>query len=303
MLAKLEGYAAALLGSLDAAELATVAGDLGSLEQTVLARSDLRAVLADTSIAGVVRGAVLRELLAGKISRPAERLAVFAAVASPAQEVARALGELAQYAHHLLENGVVEPAGLGLLQARTRVGGFTDAVLEDLATSDFAAIEHELFAWARTIEASDALRRLLVDRDAALASRVGATAQLLSGKVSPATLRLAEYVVVGGRPRDVVGTIDFVVDHVAAARSWRVARVHSARPLDEPTQEVLARSLRALTGAPVELQVAEAPELLGGVLVEVGDLRLDATTRGRLQTLRDTVAAGHFYESALNRND
>jgi len=36
MLPKLEGYAAARLGSLDAAALATVTGELASLEQTVL---------------------------------------------------------------------------------------------------------------------------------------------------------------------------------------------------------------------------------------------------------------------------
>jgi F-type H+-transporting ATPase subunit delta len=93
------------------------------------------------------------------------------------------------------------------------------------------------------------------------------------------------------------------VDHVAEARNWRVARVHSARALDEQDQIDLARSLSALTGGSVELQIAEEPDLLGGVLVEVGDLRLDATTRGRLSTLRDAVASGHFYESALKQND
>jgi len=56
-----------------------------------------------------------------------------------------------------------------------------------------------------------------------------------------------------------------------------------------------------LTGKNVELQVAEDPSLLGGVLVEIGDLRLDATTRGRLGALRDAVASGHLYESAMNR--
>ena len=57
------------------------------------------------------------------------------------------------------------------------------------------------------------------------------------------------------------------------------------------------------TGKSVELQIAEDPALLGGVLVEVGDLRLDATTRGRLGALHDAVASGRLYESALNRND
>ena len=96
--------------------------------------------------------------------------------------------------------------------------------------------------------------------------------QLLDQKVDAGTLRLCCYVIEGGRPRDVVGTLDFLVDYVAKARDWRVARVHTARPLDEASRAQLVGSLSTLTGKNVELQVAEEPSLLGGVLVEVGDL-------------------------------
>jgi F0F1-type ATP synthase delta subunit len=61
----------------------------------------------------------------------------------------------------------------------------------------------------------------------------------------------------------------------------------------------LVGSLNTLTGKNVELQIAEEPSLLGGVLVEVGDLRLDATTRGRLGVLHDAVSSGRLYESAF----
>jgi F0F1-type ATP synthase delta subunit len=73
--------------------------------------------------------------------------------------------------------------------------------------------------------------------------------------------------------------------------------------LDEQSRADLVASLSALTGKNVELQIADSPELLAGVLVEIGDLRLDATTRGRLGALRESVAPGHLYESSLNRND
>ena len=52
MLASLEGYAAAILGPLEDAALVTVTSELTSLALTILARSDLRAVLTDTAIAG-----------------------------------------------------------------------------------------------------------------------------------------------------------------------------------------------------------------------------------------------------------
>jgi len=303
MLPQIEGYAAALLGSLDDATLTTVVGELTSLERAILDHADLRGMLSDTSLKGVTRGRVLGDVLDHKVHADTQRMAVYAATTAPAQEVATSIGDLAQIALVLSETGALPQRGLGLLAARRRVAGFADAALDAVATEDFARIEDELFRWARTIEDNPTLRRVLLDRDAPLGSRLGLVDQLLGAQVSAVTLRLARYVIEGGRPRDVVGTLDFLVDYVAQTRNWRVARVFTARPLDDGARADLVRSLAALVGTSVELQVADEADLLGGVLVEVGDLRLDATTRGRLAALHDSVSAGHFYESALNRND
>jgi F-type H+-transporting ATPase subunit delta len=303
MLPKLEGYAAARLGSLDAAALATVAGELTSLEQTVLGRADLRAVLTDTSIAGASRGLIVGDLLDGKVHEVTAQVAVYAASNAPAQDVPHALGELAFAARELSQHDTFTLAGLGLLASRQRVAGFADAMLDDVDAQNFDEIEDELFRWARTVEGNLELRRLLLDRDADVESRLGTVQALLGGKVDAVTLALAQFVIRGGRARDVVGTLDYLVDYVAKARDWRVARVHTARPLDEQSQADLIASLSSLTGKSVELQIADSPELLGGVLVEIGDLRLDATTRARLGALRDAVSPGHLYESSLNRND
>jgi F0F1-type ATP synthase delta subunit len=303
VLGRIEGYVAALLGPQDAPGRARVARELESLDQSVLARADLRAVLSDTSIPGVARGRIVHDLLEGKVDDITLRIATYAAASAPAPEVAHTLSEVAQSALVLAETGEFEPSALALMAARSRVGGYADAVLEDLATEEFARVEEELFRWARTVDAAVELRRLLVDRDAPLASRRGTVEALLAGRVADATLRLALYTVEGGRARDVVGTLDYLVDYVARARDWRVARVYSARPLDEASARELVTSLSALTGFPVEIQVAEDPALLGGVLVEVGDLRLDATTRGRLGALHDAVASGHLFQSAISSND
>lgn len=303
MLPKLEGFACAQLGSLDATALAAVCDELATLEQTVLGRPDLRAVLTDTSITGPARGLILHDLLNAKVRDTTLRICVYAATYVPAQDVPHAFADLAYLAREFAHDGIFTLPSLGLLGARQRVGGFADAMLDDVETSHFDEIEDELFRWARTIDANLELRRLVLDRDAALESRTGTVNALLAGKVNHVTLQLALFVINGGRPRDVVGTLDFLVDYVAKARDWRVARVHAARPLDDENRADLIRSLSTLTGKNVELQVAEDPSLLGGVLVEIGDLRLDATTRGRLGALHDAVSSGHLYESAMNRND
>ena len=300
---ELEGYASALLGSLDGAALAAVSEDLTSLERTVLANRDLHAVLTDTVIAPLTRARVVDDLLRGKVHDVVVRLVSYAASHVPAQDVPHSIAELAVMAREWRESGEWLYESLGLLASRHRVAGFADAMLENFSTEGFAAIETGLFEWARAIEASAELRQLLLDRDAPLSARLGITDDLLRGRVDDVGVRLARFVIEGGRARDVVGTLDFLVDYVARVRDWRVARVHSARPLDGSSREALEQSLATLTGKSVELQVTTEADLLGGVLVEVGDLRLDATTRGRLGLLRDAVTAGRHYESMIDRND
>ena len=89
---------------------------------------------------------------------------------------------------------------------------------------------------------------------------------LLQGKVSPPALSLARYAVTGGRARDIVGTLDFLVELAAQARGWRIARVRAAAPIDDAQRAELSDSLGVLAGAPVELQVEVDESLLSGAL-------------------------------------
>ena len=300
---KLEGFAAALVGSLDSAVLATVASDFAALEQTILSNPDLHGMLTDTSIAPVARGRVFQDLLDGRVHAVTARLAVYAARVVPAQDVPHAIADLASSIHLIQETGTQEFASLGLLAARERISGYTDALLDQVDTSNFTQVEEDLFRWAHIVRNNQELRRLLSDRDAPLDQRLAITQQLLEGKVLDIALTLIRFVVVGGRPRDVTGSIDYLVDYIAKARDWRVARIHTARPLDEQSRSQLVSSLAAVTGTSVELQIARDPSLLGGLLIEVGDLRLDATTRGRLGVLRESVAAGHYAPTTSDRNE
>ncbi len=301
MLAKLEGYAAALVGTVSDDDLQRAVKQLESVDAMIQTRGDLRAALTDTAISPVARAAVLRELLSGKVDDLVVRLAAYAARVSAGQDLPSVLSDLT---YNIVAHARHEPyvhTQLSLLAARKRVAGFADAILEDLETDQFVNIEDDLFRWARTIEANLELRRILVDRDAPLESRTQLVRSLLSGKVSDASLKLALFVIEGGRPRDVVGTLDYLVDYTAKARDWRVARVWSARALDDEAKAALIQSLIVITGHPVELQIVDDPSLLGGVLIQVGDLRLDATTKGRLGALHDSIAAGTSGE-LLNRN-
>ena len=72
------------------------------------------------------------------------------------------------------------------------------------------------------------------------------------------------------------------------------------KEIDADSRERLTASLLSLVGSRVELEVASDTALLGGVLVEVGDLRVDATIRGRLDALRDTFTLDRPTERPTN---
>jgi F-type H+-transporting ATPase subunit delta len=303
MIPSLEGYAAAVLGDASLAERERVAEQLEAVDAAVQTRDDLRAALTDTALSGEVRSAVLRDLLTGRVDEPTVRLAAYAARVCSGQNLSATLSDLTHYASRRARPEPYVPESLSLLEARRRVAGYADARLEGLDTDQFSSVEDDLFRWARTVEANPELRRVLVDRDAAVGARQALTRGLLEGKVHPTSLALCLFGVEGGRPRDVVGTLDFLVDYVARARDWRVARVRTARELDESARAALTASLETISGRRVELQVTEDPTLLGGVLVEIGDLRLDATTRGQLETLHDTIAGALGGELLTNRSN
>jgi len=289
----LMGYEAAVLGGLDAEARRSVAGELAALEAAVSSEPALRAALTDTSIAPGPRRAVVTDLLDGKLSAPAVRIAAYAAYSSPAQDVPASITEGALRARAVAEGTVADEPPLSVLASRRRVGGYAAAVFEDEPVETLDGVEDDLFHWARAIETSAPLRNALTNRDVPPAERAKLVSALLAGRANPVTLRLAIYAVEGGRPRDLLGTLEWLVDAVAEERGWRVARVTAAREIDEATRIRLADTLRTLVGRPVELEVALAPELLGGVLVEVGDVRVDATARGRLEAFREHLTSDH----------
>lgn len=289
----LQGYTAAIAEAAGSGALAGIAADVEAIEQLVMANPQLRAALSDTAVSGTSRRAVMLDLLEGKVSAEARRVAAYACGAVSAPEVVAALAWLATRMRHLAEGQDDEPS-LSLTASRQRVGGYATAVHEDMSNQELDSLEDDLFRFARIVAATPQLRSALTDRDLAVEARQGLVSQLLEGKIPAATLGLVRYVVAGGRARDVVRTLDFLVEITARARGWRIARVTAAAPIEDRQRDALTQSLGALAGAPVELQVEVDESLLSGARIEIGDLQVDATARGRLEALREhlTPSAG-----------
>jgi F-type H+-transporting ATPase subunit delta len=77
------------------------------------------------------------------------------------------------------------------------------------------------------------------------------------------------------------------------SRGIVAATVSSAAPLDKDEEAAIRARVEAMTGREVRLTTAVDPELIGGLVVRVGDQWIDASVRGRLERLRNQLAAGY----------
>lgn len=69
------------------------------------------------------------------------------------------------------------------------------------------------------------------------------------------------------------------------------AQVTLAKPVDEEQQAEIARHLSHTLGRPVVPQVRINPNILGGIIVRVGDRVMDGSVRRRLGILRSRMLA------------
>jgi len=289
----LRGYCAAVLET--AAEdgtAAQVADELRQVEDLVARYGTLETALTDAVVPVAARRSLLEDLLRERVLPGTLRLVVRAVVDERPDEFVIGLHASAEQARLVgmampEEDIEAEEPLLGRSAARRWSAGYATAVFEDLpSVAEIEAVEDELFRFARIIEASPDLRATLSDPSRPSSDRQALVAVLLVGKSHPATLRLAQ-ASLQGRVRDIVHSLDWLVERAAEARGWRVARVHAAREVDEAERSSLDAALARLTGTQVELQVTVEPELLGGVVIQVGDLLVDASARHRLEQLQE----------------
>ena len=70
------------------------------------------------------------------------------------------------------------------------------------------------------------------------------------------------------------------------------ATATSATPLDAKEIKAIAARLEGLIGGRVELQTTVDPQILGGLVVRIGDRLIDGSVLGRLERLRNQLASG-----------
>ena len=127
----------------------------------------------------------------------------------------------------------------------------------------------------------DALANPLVSRD-----EKANTLAAIAASGDAITVHSVEAIARGGRASLLSFVAKILRDKLSEHRGERIAEVISARPLSDAVQKQLAEALARATGKKVNLELKQDASVLGGVIVQMGSLRLDASLAGALNQLR-----------------
>ena len=108
------------------------------------------------------------------------------------------------------------------------------------------------------------------------------------GKLSPEMVNLLS-MLVEKQKVDLVEPISIeyqkLVDEQYGVEGTQRASVTTAIPLEETAALDLGKRLTQITGKPVVIESKVDPEILGGMIIRIGDKLIDGSVRSKLQTI------------------
>jgi len=285
------GYASAVLETATAeGRMERVGEELAGFASALDRAPDLLRVLTDPAVPVHTRRAVVEDLLLPRVGAETVRLVSYATAAERATDLPSVVEELSQRVRAEAGLAEVRPEPMaGRSAIRGRLHGYATAVFEEVEAEGEAPLEEsedELFRLARVIEGSEDLGSIVTNPDVPVATRLAILDDLLAGRVQALARRLVRYAVRAGRGRDLVATLDWLVERAAAERHLKVADVRAAADVDEDQRSRLAEALSRVAGRSVEVRLTPDPSLIAGMVAVVGDLLVDGSVRHRLDQLK-----------------
>ncbi|HUO85288.1 MAG TPA: ATP synthase F1 subunit delta [Thermoanaerobaculia bacterium] len=162
----------------------------------------------------------------------------------------------------------------------------------DVAASPEAArnLHTEMKRFEQALGTSRDLRELFaspavhVDQKIAVASTLGAKLEL-----SALAQRVIEVLIRNHRIVDLDAILAGLLQMIHEALAISVARVRTAHELSEEQRRDLTRALEQRFGGKIDLELAVDTALLGGFVAQVGSEIYDASVRGQLNLLKETI--------------
>jgi F-type H+-transporting ATPase subunit delta len=134
---------------------------------------------------------------------------------------------------------------------------------------------------------SEDLRRLTESPAFSAEQKQGALTALADrAKLNPLLRRFLGVLARNRRARELAEVLAAFAVLVAEHKGVTTAEVAAARPLTPAQTKELAAALKAVVGREVEMKIAVKPEILGGLVVQVGSRMFDSSLKTKLEGLR-----------------
>jgi F-type H+-transporting ATPase subunit delta len=189
---------------------------------------------------------------------------------------------------------------VGLISSRWSTTGDLVGAVEALARQAVLAVaereetiedvEDELFRFGRILSAEPRLRDLLADESVPPPTRIELLDRLVEDKVRPVTRTLLQQTVRVPRGRNLDAVVEQLAELAAARRDRSVAHVTAAAPLSDEQERRLSETLSRIYGRAVSVQVELDPELLGGLVIRVGNEVINGSIAAKLAKARQELS-------------
>lgn len=158
------------------------------------------------------------------------------------------------------------------------------------ASADGAAIESDLFAFARAVTSDNDLELAVGSTLSDPAQKAALVDRLLAGKAHDGTVAIVRHLVQSPRGRRIGELIQSAAETVADATGGIVAIVTAAAPLSAAQLEKLTATLTTQYGREPRIALRIDPTVIGGLRVQIGEDVIDGTVAARLADLRLQLA-------------
>ncbi len=246
----------------DAAALSTLADDLAAVANLLIKQPTLNKHLAEPTDDSTAKVRLAERLFGGKVD--AATLDLLTTAVSQRWSVEANLVDAVEHV-----------ARLALLVRAERDGQSEE-------------VEDQLFRFGRVLDAESQLSRLLGDTAVPAEKRVELLKKVLdsSGGVNATAAALLTQTVelLRGEPAD--SAVNDLAELAVSRRGEAVAQVTAAADLTDEQRTRLTEVLSRIYGTPVSVQLEVDAEVLGGLLITVGDEVIDGSISSRLAAAR-----------------
>ena len=151
------------------------------------------------------------------------------------------------------------------------------------------AVQRDLSEFADAVEASPELSAFLANPQVDPAAKVGVLGELSDGS-DELVHNFLRLIAAKGRAGQIPGIRDEFQALVDRAQGRVAVELTTAFELSDDEAASIVAQIEQSSGRKVEATRKVDPELVGGMILQAGSLRVDASVRGRLERLRHELA-------------